>query len=102
MTRMLRPHNGKSSLCNPQRAEDIGLYLITCLLFRYFLDSPELTISCIINDNIQPAEMRSRVSNRSKASLPVSDVQSLRQNLVAIFFHQGGETSLIPRRRRYL
>src|SRR5438445_13779041 len=96
MSMLLRPHDGKNGLRQPQQTKEVGLHLITCLLLGSFFDGAEQAVAGIINKDIYPAKMFLRPGDGGKGCLPVGDIQLYWQQCIAIFLNQLVQAAQIP------
>src|SRR3954471_8815901 len=70
-------------LGHPQHAEEVGLELGAGILLGDLLDHAELSVTGIVDDDVEPAEVLVRAANGGEVSPAVGDVKPQRQDAVA-------------------
>src|SRR5690349_20117058 len=80
VTRALLAHERDSGLGHPERTEEVGLHLGADLLLGDLLDEPELPVAGIVDDDVQPAEMRGRLTGGGLHGGLVGDVEGQRMD----------------------
>ncbi len=93
MSAALGPQVRQRGLGHPQRAEDVGLDLVACLLLGQLLDEAEVAVAGVVDDDVEPAEVVVRLLDRGEVRVAVGDVELDRQQRVAVLLGevvQGG------------
>ncbi len=57
-------------LRHPHRAEDVGLHLVAELLLGQLLDEAEVAVAGVVDDDVEPAEVRVRLLRRPRSRPP--------------------------------
>ena len=84
----LGPQVRQRGLGDPQRAEHVRLDLVAGVGLGEFLDEAELPVARVVDDDVEPPEMVVRLLDGREVGLAVGDVQTDRQDRVAVFGHQ--------------
>ena len=88
---------GKRGLGDPQRAEHVGLDLVARLLLGQLLDEAEVPVACVVDHDVQPAEVVVGLPDRGEVRVAVGHVELDRQQRVAVFLGQVGQRRGVAR-----
>ena len=100
MAAALLAQERERGLRDPQRAEQVGLDLVACLLLADLLDHAELPVTGVVHDDVQAPEVLVGAADGLEHRVAVGDVERERQQRVAVLGREVVERVRVARRRR--
>ncbi len=100
MPAALRAQQGERGLGHPECPEQVRLELVAHVGLAELFDQAEVPITGVVDDDVEPTEMRVRLLDRGEVLRAVGHVELDRQEPVAVLGHEVIERAQVARSGR--